>query len=143
MPEYLAYLKPFFRLHAYPRKLLLTDSLVSCLASTERLALLDRRKLLNTSSCIESIIFGSYLFEYVERIGSLMDLVPFSRLIKKKFSEKNIILSADFFYAIATQKSIELGSDLEISLLSRVNEINFRVSTVYAGALRKNPALSR
>ncbi len=59
-----------------------------------------------------------------------MDAIPFSSLIKKKFSEKNIILSADFFYAIATQKSMQLGSDLDISLLSRVNEINFRVAAV-------------
>lgn len=88
-----------------------------------------------TSACIEAINFGSYLFEHVERVRALMDSVPFAWLIKKKFTEKNIILSADFFYAIATQKSLLLGSELDISLLSRVNEINFRVAAVDAGSL--------
>ena len=120
----------------YPRKYQMTDMISTILMLTSGT---DNKssdhlfwkakgsKLPDTCACIESIVLGSYLFEHVEDSQSLLKSVPFSFLISKKFSKKNTMLSADFFYSQAANISVGLGTDLEIHLLSRINEVNFRV----------------
>jgi hypothetical protein len=44
---------------------------------------------------------GLYLFEHLEKREELLSKIPFAGLLASKLTEKNLILSGDFFYSAA------------------------------------------
>lgn len=61
----------------------------------------DLNRLGDIAACLEAINLGFYLFEHLEKREELLAAIPMSSLFAKKLTEKNLILSGDFFYSAA------------------------------------------
>lgn len=61
----------------------------------------DQNRLGDIVACIEALILGFYLFEHLEKREELLAAIPMSSMFASKLSEKNLILSGDFFYSAA------------------------------------------
>lgn len=77
----------------------LAKLLISLCWANEKQPDIDR--LGNIAACLESINMGLYLFEHLEKREELLSKIPFAGLLASKLTEKNLILSGDFFYSAA------------------------------------------
>jgi hypothetical protein len=87
------------KLHSYPRRMQATKLLISlCVANQFAL---DFNRLADIAACIEAMNLGFYLFEHLEKREELLGTIPLASLVAEKMTEKNLILSGDFFYSAA------------------------------------------
>lgn len=134
VPDYLSHLKHMLGWYNYPSKFE-TTRLLGTLVATGQLEdkdsspTLPSLKLQNLMACAEAMVLGEHLFMHTENGRSLLSGLPnpVGAMIASKVSEKNIMLSADFFFASAAKRSVGLGSDVEVYILSCINELYFTV----------------
>lgn len=142
VPDYLNHLKHMLNWYNYPGKFqstMLLGNLVALgyLKDKESSSTSPSLKLQRLIACTEAMGLGEHLFMHTEHGTSLLAGLPsaLSRIVASKVSEKNIMLSADFFFASAAKRSVSLGSDEEVYILSCINELHFTVTE--ASYLRK------
>lgn len=90
-----------FKAYNHPRKHLYSDILTSVVNTVEPSKNVDQKKLESTSTCIEAIVLGSFLFENMNDGRDLFSSDVVAYIMSSKLTGKNFILSGDFFYGAA------------------------------------------
>lgn len=134
VPPYLSHLKHMLGWYDYPGKFETTRLLGALVVSGELREAESSLgspslKLQQLAACAEAMVLGQHLFLHTEKASALLAGLPapLAAIAAAKVSEKNIILSADFFFASAAKRSVCLGTDAEVYILSCINELYFTV----------------